>query len=155
MANIEWETPQNFFDALNQEFRFTIDVCASEHNAKCARFFSKQHDGLDRNWSNEIVWMNPPYDKDIRKWMRKAHIESQRGATVVCLIQGRSCDTIWWHDYVMRASEIRFIRDRLHFGFNGNYSRANISNIVVVFHPYCQGPPKTMSIDTKGALLAV
>ena len=32
-----WETPQDFFDELNREFHFNLDVCALPENAKCAR----------------------------------------------------------------------------------------------------------------------
>ena len=147
----EWETPQDFFDALNAEFGFTIDVCASAENAKCPRYWTKYGNTLDYDlWSKEICWMNPPYDRDIWKWVQKAWTEAQKGATVVALIQGRSTDTKMWHEWVMKSSEIRFIRDRLHFKLNGKAARANISSVVVVFRPFCQGPPIVSSIDTKG-----
>jgi site-specific DNA-methyltransferase (adenine-specific) len=142
------ETPQDFFETLNQEFHFTIDVAASSNNHKCKRYYSKN--ALDLDWSKEVCWMNPPYDKSIGLWLKKAYKTAQQGGCVVALIQGRSTDTIWWHDYVMQASEIRIIKDRLHFGNNWKFSRANISSVVVVFEPYCKGPPVLCSIDTKG-----
>ncbi len=145
----EWETPQNFYDALNAEFGFTVDVCASPRNAKHEKFYSPERDGLSQHWES-VCWMNPPYDKSIGLWLKKAWEASQDGTTVVALIQGRSTDTKWWHEYVMRSSEIRFIKDRLHFGKNGYYARANISSIVVVFMPFCQGPPSTAAIDVRG-----
>ena len=152
MASIEWETPQEFFAELDKEFHFTLDPCATKENAKCDHYITKGFNGLSIDWSeySESVFMNPPYNKDIDKWMKKAYEESQNGITVVCLIQGRSTDTKWWHSYVMRASEIRYIKDRLHFGINKNFKRANISSIVVIFKPYCQGPPKICSINTRG-----
>jgi len=152
MASIERETPQDFYDTLNSEFRFTLDPCASKENKKCSQYITKEFDGLSVSWVSysSSVFMNPPYNKDIGKWMEKAFIESQRGATVVCLIQGRSTDTKWWHEYVMKASEIRYIKDRLHFGINKIFKRANISSIVVIFRPYCHGPPKICSINIKG-----
>jgi len=97
--------------------------------------------------------MNRPYDKSIGLWLKKAYETSQSGYTVVWLIKGRSSDTKWWHDYVMKASEIRYIKDRLHFGINKIFNRANISSIVVVFRPFCQGPPRVYSINTKGKRL--
>lgn len=147
MPSIEWETPQDFFDTLDEEFHFNLDVAASNQNAKYRVFISK--DSLKVKWYGN-VWLNPPYTRDIDKWIMKAFETAQQGHLVVCLLQGRSSDTKWWHEYVMKASEIRYIKDRLHFGLNGKFSRANISSIVVVFRPYCVGPPKVCSIDTKG-----
>jgi phage N-6-adenine-methyltransferase len=149
MPSIEWETPQEFFDKVNSEFAFTIDVCATKENTKCSKFITKEQDSLSKKW-NGVCWMNPPYNRDIGKWMAKAYETAQTGSTVVALIQGRSNDTIWWHDYVMRSSEIRFIKDRLHFGLNGKFRRGNISSVLVIFYPFCQGPPSTMSINIKG-----
>ena len=42
----EWATPQDFFDELNAEFGFTLDVCATPENAKCERYFTQDTDGL-------------------------------------------------------------------------------------------------------------
>lgn len=151
MASTEWETPQAFFDTLDAEFGFTVDVCATTENAKCKRYLTKQDDALDRDWSSEIAWMNPPYDKSVKKWIRKAYREAQKGATVVCLIQARSADTEMWHRWVMKASEWRFVRGRLYFLKNKVPGiRPNISSVVVVFRPFCQGPPTVSAIDNKG-----
>lgn len=154
MASVEWETPQEFFDELNKEFHFHLDPCASNKNAKCGLYFSKEVNGLTKSWAEyKSIFMNPPYTKEIGKWLKKAYETSQRGSIVVCLIQGRSSGTKWWHDYIMKASEIRYIKDRLHFGMNKIFKRANISSIIVVFRPYCKGFPKICSIDTKGKRL--
>src|SRR5712692_4945161 len=109
-----WATPQRFFDKLNNEFGFTVDVCATPENAKCARYFSLQIDGLKQKWQG-VCWMNPPYGREIGRWMRKAYESALNGTTVVCLVPART-DTSWWHDYAVNASEIRFIRGRLKFG---------------------------------------
>ena len=69
----EWETPQSFFDELNKEFHFTLDVCATAENAKCSRYFTKVDDGLKQDWGSEIVWCNPPYGKDMAKWIRRCY----------------------------------------------------------------------------------
>ena len=149
MSFTEWETPQTFFEMLDREFRFTLDVCANKSNTKCLAYYTPLDNSLKMVWDG-VCWMNPPYDRSISDWMKKAYRSSQLGTTVVCLIQGRSTDTAWWHEYVMKSSEIRFIRDRLHFGKNGKFSRANISNILVVFRAYCQGPPSIgISYDAR------
>ena len=69
----DWSTPQWLFDQLNAEFNFTIDVCASECNAKVQRFFTKEQDGLKQDWSGETVWCNPPYGRQIKRWIYKAY----------------------------------------------------------------------------------
>ena len=72
-ASDEWATPQELFDKLNDEFNFTIDVCASKENAKVNRFFTKEQDGLKQDWTGETVWCNPPYGKQIKRWIYKAY----------------------------------------------------------------------------------
>lgn len=66
-----WATPQDFFDKLNAEFGFTLDVCANAENAKCADYFTAEQDGLAQDWRG-VCWMNPPYGREIGAWMRKA-----------------------------------------------------------------------------------
>ena len=126
----EWATPQDLFDKLNSEFGpFVLDVCADQSNAKCARFFTKEQDGLRQLWEGK-VWMNPPYGRAIGEWIKKAYNSSTWGATVVCLIPART-DTAYWHDYVMKG-EIRFLRGRVKFGGKGP---APFPSAVVVFRP--------------------
>jgi phage N-6-adenine-methyltransferase len=125
-----WETPQEFFDAINSEFAFEIDVCALPENAKCARYFTPEQNGLHQEWRG-VCWMNPPYGREIGKWIRKAAESAQAGAKVVCLIPSRT-DTAWWHDYIEGRAEVRFIRGRLKFG--GAKNSAPFPSAVVIFH---------------------
>lgn len=123
-----WETPQDFFDKLNEEFNFDLDVCADAENTKCEKYFSKEIDGLAQEWTG-TCWMNPPYGREIGNWIKKAYESSLSGATVVCLLPSRT-DTRWWHDYCMKG-EIRFVRGRLKFGNSKN--SAPFPSVVVVF----------------------
>lgn len=135
----EWETPQWLFDQLDAEFGFTLDVCALPHNAKCERYFTPEQNGLRQKWTG-TCWMNPPYGREIAKWIRKAYESAQRGATVVCLIPSRT-DAGWWHEYCMKASEIRFFRGRVKFG--GAEWNAPFPSAVVVFKPGSNAPKYT------------
>jgi phage N-6-adenine-methyltransferase len=103
-------------------------VCADDHNAKCKRYFTKEQDGLVQNWQGS-VWCNPPYGKEIGKWLKKAYESYLDGARVVLLVPART-DTAWWHDYAMKG-EIRFIRGRLKFGDSKN--SAPFPSAVIVF----------------------
>lgn len=80
----EWATPWEVFKPLDDEFHFTLDVCATKENRKCEKFFTKEQDGLKQDWTGETVWCNPPYGKDIWKWCRKCWQHSIGG-------QQRSC----------------------------------------------------------------
>ena len=129
----DWATPQSFFDRLDAEFHFDIDVCADEKTAKCNTYYTVETDGLTQAW-NGTCWMNPPYGREIGKWMKKAYESFMyNDATVICLVPART-DTKWWHDYAMKASEIRFIKGRLKFG-NATTS-APFPSAVVVFRPF-------------------
>ena len=65
-----WATPISFFNRLNDEFNFTLDACALPESAKCERYYTPETDGLSYDWTNEVVYMNPPYN-DIYRWMKK------------------------------------------------------------------------------------
>jgi site-specific DNA-methyltransferase (adenine-specific) len=130
-ATDQWATPQSFFNEWDAVFRFELDVCADAQNAKCWRYFSEQDNGLYQDWAPNRCWMNPPYGREIRRWMQKAYEESLKGATVVCLVPART-DTAWWHEYAMKG-EITFIRGRLKFG--DAKSGAPFPSAVVVFRP--------------------
>jgi phage N-6-adenine-methyltransferase len=129
-ASDEWETPQDFFDGVNAAYHFNLDVCATHANAKCGRYFTKEQDGLSKEW-NGTCWMNPPYGREIALWVRKAYESSlEPGTVVVCLLPART-DTKWWHDYVIaHAGSIRFIRGRLKFS---GKDRAPFPSALVVF----------------------
>lgn len=126
-----WATPQDFFDKYNAQYSFQTDVCAIQDNAKCPTFFSPEQDGLKQEWTGSC-WMNPPYGREIKHWIKKAaEAANDNGATVVCLIPART-DTTWWHDYVAKyAAKIEFIRGRLKFG--GHQNPAPFPSAVVVF----------------------
>jgi len=118
--NQAWSTPQDFFDKLDKEFNFTLDPCCSVETAKCSKFYTESDDGLSKDWSSEVVFMNPPYGREIAKWMEKAYLEYLKGATVVCLIPSRT-DTKYWHEHIFPHYykgdvEVRFLKGRLTFG---------------------------------------
>ena len=112
---VEWETPQPIFDFVDKIYHFNLDVCALPENAKCAAYYTPEDDGLKQTWEG-VCWMNPPYGRDIAKWMKKAYETAEyHQGTVVALVHART-DTKWWHDYAMKATYIIFIKGRLKFG---------------------------------------
>ena len=123
-----WATPQDFFDKHNAIYKFEIDVCALPENAKCSKFFSPEQNGLLQEWKG-VCWMNPPYGKTIKEWVKKAYESSLAGAKVVCLLPART-DTKWWHDYCMNG-KVEFIKGRLKFGDSKN--SAPFPSAIVIF----------------------
>lgn len=133
-ARTDWETPPELFERYERRFAFTLDVCASACNAKCASYFTPSIDGLKQNWGRNTCWMNPPYGRTIGAWVRKACEASQAGATVVCFLPART-DTGWWHDYVLHG-EIEYLRGRVKFKrHDGRRSQAPFPSVIVVFRP--------------------
>lgn len=138
----KWGTPQPLFDALNAEFNFTLDVCALPSNAKCARYFTPDQNGLLQKWEGSC-WMNPPYGKEIGLWMKKAFHSALDGVLVVCLVPVRT-DAKWFQRWVIGKASIRFIEGRLNFsGFSGNGHGdfAPFPSMVVVY----DGQPPTVT----------
>lgn len=127
-----WETPQWLFDELNEEFHFTLDVAATEDNAKCPKFFTAAEDGLTRSWAGERVFCNPPYGRKVGEWVRKAYDE-RGSADIVMLIPART-DTSYFHEYIWGKAEVRFIRARVSFTLGGEeVGRAPFPSMVVVY----------------------
>ena len=130
--SLEWATPQHFFDQLENMFgAFTLDPCANESNYKVKKRFTVQDNGLEKDWGGHQVFMNPPYGRQIKHWIKKAYEEGKDGNTKVVMIIPARTDTKYWHEYVMKASEIYFVKGRLKFGDSQN--SAPFPSAVVVF----------------------
>lgn len=130
----EWATPQDFFDKLDQEFKFQLDPASTKENAKVEHFYTKEDDGLSQPWNGCRVFVNPPYARRITGlWVKKAYDEARKGALVVMLLPSRT-DTAYFHDWIYGKAEIRFVRGRLKFG--GCKDPAPFPSMVVVFRPY-------------------
>lgn len=129
----QWGTPQNFFDELNSEFHFTLDPCADEYNHKCDQWFDKETDGLKQNWEGNRVYCNPPYGREIGKWVEKCFVEGKKKNTMCVMLIPARTDTKWFHDYIYKKPnvEYRFIKGRLKFGDSKN--SAPFPSMVVVF----------------------
>jgi site-specific DNA-methyltransferase (adenine-specific) len=139
----DWETPQDLFDRLDQEFGFTLDPCATKDNAKCEKYYTVKEDGLAQSWEGETVYMNPPYGRAILSWVQKAYYESLiDGCLVVGLVPART-DAAWWNKYVMRAREIRLICGRVRF--SGSKINAPFPSAIVVFDGRERKAPEVMS----------
>ena len=128
----EWATPQEFFDKLNWRFGpFDLDPCANIHNTKCANFYTEAEDGLSKDWSGHTVFVNPPYGRGIDKWIQKAYNTAKDGVSKVVMLIPARTDTRYWHNYVMKANEVYFLKGRLKFG--GSANSAPFPSAVVVF----------------------
>jgi len=125
----EWSTPQDFFDKLDADFHFSLDVCATDENAKVPQYFTKEIDGLAQDWTGHRCYMNPPYGKKISAWVKKAY---ESNALVVGLLPART-DTRWFWEYVYNKAEIHFIRGRLKFG--GCANSAPFPSMVAIWRP--------------------
>ena len=123
----DWKTPKEFYEGLNREFKFDFDPCPT----------SPDFNGLSIEWG-ESNFVNPPY-KEIAKWVQKSYMEWKKGKTVVMLIPSRT-DTRWWHDFIMKATEIRFVKGRL--CFNDNKKPAPFPSVVIVFKASIPPKPK-------------
>lgn len=119
----EWETPQDLYDKLDEEFHFNLDPCSTDKNHKCKNYFTIKDDGLSKYWFVEggaRVFVNPPYGKEIKKWVKKCYEESKKEYVdvIVMLIPART-ETKYFHDYIYHKAEIRFIKGRIKFCIDG------------------------------------
>lgn len=126
----EWETPQYLFNALNDEFHFTVDVCATPGNAKVSKYYTKEQNGLLQDWTGETVWCNPPYGRQMPLWIEKCYQHFANGGVAVMLIPSRT-DTKAFHKWILPYAEIRFVKGRLRFG--GSKENAPFASMIVVY----------------------
>lgn len=123
----EWATPEHIFRQLDEEFHFTLDPCSTHENAKCAKHYTVEDDGLKQDWTGETVFCNPPYGREMPKWIEKCATED---ATCVMLIPSRT-DTNAFHQWIYGKAEIRFVKGRLKFG-NAKHN-APFASMIVIF----------------------
>lgn len=132
-------TDPRTFNELDARFSFTLDVAASEANAKCERFYTLTEDGLAQPWAGERVWCNPPYS-NIRPWVQKAHRED---ALIVMLLPANRTEQAWWQDLVEpfrdgpidRSLTVEFLRGRREFILPGDGGRKHVpfGNCILVW----------------------
>jgi len=168
--NQNWVTPSEIFDPLNEEFDFCLDAAATVWVRKCNPYFGPDHmrpelrDALQVNWFDYVktrvapghkavwTWVNPPYGRTVGRWLRKAYIESIRGLGVVMFVYART-DTLWFHDYCMKAAEIRFLKGRVKFldpiTLTPAAAGATAGHMAVIFRPGHIGPPKFSTWNWK------
>lgn len=125
----EWETPIDIYNKLDAEFHFDLDPCSTDSNHKCDKYFTKEINGLSKNWGGRRVFCNPPYS-NISEWVEKAYRESQQDHTLIVLLIPARTDTRYFHDYIYQRSEIRFIKGRLKFSGKGS---APFPSMIVIF----------------------
>ena len=129
----DWATPQNFFDELDNEFGFQLDPCADDLNHKCKKYYTKECDGLKMDWGGYRVYCNPPYGREISKWVAKCfETNNKYGNLIVALLPART-DTKWFHDYIYKKEGvyIRFVKGRLKFG--NSKENAPFPSMVVIW----------------------
>ena len=115
-----WETPQDFFNELHEKYNFTLDATASDENTKLPNYYTVEDDALKQKWEGR-VFVNPPYGREIKRWVKKAYEESLEpyNECVVMLIPART-DTTYWHEYIFgKAKDVDFLKGRLKFEING------------------------------------
>ena len=119
----DWATPKMFFNALNDIYRFDLDVCATQASTKVpANWYGLDHPDqtrrncFERNWhkdANRWAFMNPPYGRELSKFLEKATQEYEKGLKQVWLLKVAT-DTKWFHKYC-KPHDLSFIEGRLKF----------------------------------------
>lgn len=151
-TTVERETPDELFQTLNSFYHFTLDPCASHINAKCDKYYTKETDGLSKSWKGEVVFMNPPYGKDIEIWMKKAYDETRDSNALVVALIPASTSAGWFHDYVLPgARKIFFIKHRLQF--KGTPTGAPFSSLIIEFGDTFGESPVIAAMDRRGMII--
>jgi|SRR3972149_1715652 len=94
--SVEWFTPPEIIAALG---KFDDDPCTPGAT-----------DGLTRKWKGR-VWLNPPYDRQLHRWLWKLADHGNGIALVFARTETRVFVECIWR----RATALLFLHGRLHF----------------------------------------
>jgi len=108
----DWPTPWDLFNRLDEVFHFDLDVCATAENTKCKAFYSPEMDGLKQDWPRDkMMWCNPPYGREIVKWMDKI---AESKCSVVSLVPART-DAKWFQSMLCNNHFVLWVAGRVRF----------------------------------------
>ena len=132
-----WTTPNEIFNFAQSKWgTFTLDAAANSFNSKVSNFISESQDALKTSWNSNNTWLNPPYGRQMPKFIQRALNQVREGNTdrVVCLIASRTDTKIFQEVIFPYASELYFIKGRIKFLKNGEKVQgANFASVFVVF----------------------
>lgn len=122
----KWTTPKWLYEQLNKEFQFDYDPCPIDYD--------KSFDGRETEWGARN-YVNPPY-KELESWLKKGHEEYKKDK-LVCFLLPVYSDTDWFHEYIPKATELRFIKERIKCGDCTEHARfpAPFPSCVAIFIP--------------------
>ena len=127
----EWATPIKYYEELDNVYHFSLDPCSTEENHKCKKYFTKKDDGLKQSWGGYRVFCNPPYGREISKWVEKAYLENKNNNAFIVMLLPARTDTRWFHNYIYNKHKIIFIKGRLKFN-DGKQSAPFPSMLVIM-----------------------
>jgi len=98
-----WETPDNLWNKLNDQYNFIIDCCASLENRKTGISFDcfEKVEGL----SEGICWMNPPFSKAYEMFKHFFKVVSKGVAIYRC----DNMETKVWQEQILKHASWIFI----------------------------------------------
>lgn len=124
--SVEWGTPPDLYAKLNKRYCFDYDPASTHENHLTYRYSTLEgtfddhnghllklgdEDGLEWEWDDNHIFLNPPYGRGIGAWMKKA---AEADALVVALLPVRT-GSGWWKEWVEPYADIEFLRGRLTF----------------------------------------
>ena len=152
-----WQTPQDLFDAINNEFGFDMDICASDGNALCSTFFTEERSALGLQWDmyyrHANCFLNPPYSETQLFMERAAQQAKVNNLTVVALVNANT-DTKWFADAVKSANEVRLFTGRIGFVKpNGKKANGNPKGqCLIIWRGNCKTPCQISMVDRNELL---
>lgn len=135
--NDDWETPNTLFNSIDRQYHFVADLAASPKNAKCKQFFAKSDNALLQDWSqySGSKWLNPPYGRQIGKWVKKAYESSKENSDPIVMLLPARTDTRYWHDYIFGKASVEFIKGRIKFEHDGaSIGTAPFPSAIIVYN---------------------
>lgn len=116
----EWYTPPELIEGVLAEIgrmEFDCDPASPRTDGPipARTHYTRKENGLLQPWVG-IVWLNPPYGRQLAAWVHKAiaEIRARRAEIIYLLVPSRT-DTLWWHDLMAAGATVQYLKGRIRF----------------------------------------
>lgn len=118
-GDMSWQTPDNVLERVRKLGTIALDPCTNAGNpVGAARFYTPKDFGLSQSWATDarggLIYVNPPYGRELPEWIAKCVEEARNGAELVALVPSRT-DTRWFDAALGTCHALAFWRGRLKF----------------------------------------
>lgn len=114
-----YRTPPWLFKWLDEEYDFDFDICASDENHKCDKYYTEKNSYTGKNWSEmgSVGFCNPPFSHGSKEAALAEAFRNltENGVSSVFVIPSDVSNNFWRNHILGKATKITVIIGRVKF----------------------------------------